>query len=156
MRSGVRGDYQLLTLLTGLRKMDAATIRWDHIDLEEGTLRRPNPKGGEDRAFTIPLSSECVRLLERRRRENRGLFLDGDGGWVFPTYAVKEKDCYHCAELGVGKRHKPGSVIHLVEGKQQHVLKKNEAPVNVIPTPHRLRDTYTTALVEVGGVSPCS
>ena len=25
---------------------------------------------------------------------------------------------------------------------------------NVIPTPHRLRDTYTTALVEVGGISP--
>lgn len=26
--------------------------------------------------------------------------------------------------------------------------------MNIIPTPHRLRDTYTTALVEVGGISP--
>lgn len=153
-RSGVRGDYQLLTLLTGLRKMDAATIRWEHIDLEEGTLRRPNPKGGEERAFTIPLSSECLKLLERRRRQNRELFLDGDGGWVFPTRAIKALPCHHCAELGVAKEHAAGAVVHLVEGKQQHVLEPNKAPVNIIPTPHRLRDTYTTALVEVGGISP--
>lgn len=153
-RSGVRGDYNLLILLTGLRKMDAATVRWDHVDLDAGTLRRPNPKGGKERAFTIPLSGECVRILERRRLENRQLFPDGDGGWVFPTRALKEKDCYLCAELGQPKRHAAGGVVHLIEGKQQHVLKKNQPPKNIIPTPHRLRDTYTTALVEVGGISP--
>ena len=153
-RSGVRGDYHLLTLLTGLRKMDAATVRWEHLDLDEGTLRRPNPKGGEDRAFTIPISSECVRLFERRRRENRELFPDGDGGWVFPTRAIKDKPCYLCAELGIGEKHEPGAVVHLVEGKEQHVDQRTGKPVNVIPTPHRLRDTYTTALVEVGGISP--
>lgn len=153
-RAGVRGDYHLLTLLTGLRKMDAATIRWEHLDLEAGTLRRPNPKGGEERAFTIPLSSECVRLFKRRQRENRGLFPDGDGGWVFPTTAIKDKPCYLCAELGIAERHEPGAVVHLVEGKEQHVNKETHKAENVIPTPHRLRDTYTTALVEVGGISP--
>jgi integrase len=153
-RSGVRGDYNLIILLTGLRKMDAATIRWKELDLDAGTLRRPNPKGGKERAFTIPLSSECIRIFERRRRENRGLFPDGDGGWVFPTRAIKAKECYLCAELGLQKTHTAGGVIHLIEGKQQHVLEENEAPVNIIPTPHRLRDTYTTALVEVGGISP--
>lgn len=153
-RPGVRGDYHLLTLLTGLRKMDAATVRWEHLDLEEGTLRRPNPKGGEDRAFTIPISNECVRLFERRRRENRDVFPDGDGGWVFPTRAIKDKACYLCAELGIGEKHEPGAVVHLIEGKEQHVNKKTGKAENVIPTPHRLRDTYTTALVEVGGISP--
>jgi integrase len=153
-RTGVRGDYNLIILLTGLRKMDAATIRWEHLDLEEGTLRRPNPKGGKDRAFTIPISTECVRIFVRRRLENRALFADEDGGWVFPTRALKNKDCYLCAELGLPKRHDAGGIVHLIEGKQQHVLKKNAAPVNIIPTPHRLRDTYTTALVEVGGISP--
>ena len=153
-RSGVRGDYNLIVLLTGLRKMDAATIRWEHLDLEEGTLRRPNPKGGTERAFTIPVSSECLRIFERRRRENRTAFLDGDGGWVFPTRALKAKECYLCTELGLPKEHVAGGVVHLIEGKQQHVLVPNKAPVNIIPTPHRLRDTYTTALVEVGGISP--
>lgn len=165
-RSGIRGDYHLLTLLTGLRKMDAATIRWEHLDLEEGTLRRPNPKGGAERAFTIPLSTECVRLFERRRRQNQEIFGAGnDGGWVFPTRAIKDKPCYLCNELGIGERHTPGAVVHLVEGKEQHVVhlvdgkmqridEEEGKPVNIIPTPHRLRDTYTTALVEVGGISP--
>jgi integrase len=153
-RPGIRGDYHLLTLLTGLRKMDAATVRWDHLDLEEGTLRRPNPKGGADRAFTIPISNECVKLFERRRRQNLEVFPDGDGGWVFPTRAIKDKPCYLCAELGIGERHAPGAVVHLVEGKEQHVDKDEGKAVNIIPTPHRLRDTYTTALVEVGGISP--
>jgi integrase len=153
-RPGVRGDYHLLTLLTGLRKMDAATVRWEHLDLDAGTLRRPNPKGGADRAFTIPISSECVQLFERRRRENNDLFPDGDGGWVFPTRALKDKPCYLCAELSIGERHQPGAVVHLVEGKEQHVDKVKKKAINIIPTPHRLRDTYTTALVEVGGISP--
>ena len=156
-RSGVRGDYQLTTLLTGLRKMDAATIRWEHLNLEARTLRRPNPKGGEDRAFTLPISSECVKIFERRRRENLEMFPDGDGGWVFPTWAIKNKPCYLCKELGLGDRHTAGGIVHLVEGKQQHVQEeagKEKKAVNIIPTPHRLRDTYTTALVEVGGISP--
>ncbi|HEU0029879.1 MAG TPA: integrase family protein [Kofleriaceae bacterium] len=153
-RPGIRGDYHLLTLLTGLRKMDAATVRWEHLDLEEGTLRRPNPKGGADRAFTIPISNECVKMFERRRRQNAEIFPDGDGGWVFPTRAIKDKPCYLCNELGIGERHAPGAVVHLVEGKEQHVDKKEGKAVNIIPTPHRLRDTYTTALVEVGGISP--
>lgn len=153
-RPGVRGDYHMLTLLTGLRKMDAATVRWEHLDLEEGTLLRPNPKGGAERAFTIPISSECVKLFERRQRQNKELFPEGDGGWVFPTRAIKDKPCYLCAELGIAERHVPGAVVHLVEGKEQHVDKETGKPVNIIPTPHRLRDTYTTALVEVGGISP--
>jgi hypothetical protein len=72
---------------------------------------------------------------------------------------------YLCDELGIGKRHVPGAVVDLVEGKEQHVVqlvdgemelvdKEEGKAVNIIPTPHRLRDTYTTALVEVGGVSP--
>lgn len=153
-KPGVRGDYHLLTLLTGLRKMDAATVRWEHLDLDEGTLLRPNPKGGEERAFTIPISRECIKMFERRRRENKDLFPDGDGGWVFPTRALKDKPCYLCAELGLGEHHTPGGVVHLVEGKEQHVNKETGKAENVIPTPHRLRDTYTTALAEVGGISP--
>ena len=38
-----RRDYNLLVLLTGLRRRDAATIRWEHLDLEARTLHRPVP-----------------------------------------------------------------------------------------------------------------
>ncbi len=152
-RSGIRGDYQLFMLFTGLRRMDAATVRWDHIDLEAGTLRRPNPKGGKDRAFTIPLSSECVRILARREAENREVYAEGDGGWAFPTRAIKDRKCELCKALGLGE-HKAGGVCHVIEGKQQRYDKELGKAKQILPSPHRLRDTYTTALVEVGLISP--
>lgn len=149
---GVRGDYQLFVLLTGLRRMDAATVRWEHLDKAARTLRRPNPKGGKDRAFLIPLSGVCLDILERRRRENRDLYPQGDGGWVFPTLAIKGKPCALCAALGVGP-HEAGEVIHLVEGKQQRKNATTGKVERILPSPHRLRDTYTTACAEVGGLS---
>jgi integrase len=152
-RPGIRGDYQMFLLLTGLRRMDGATVRWEHVDLDEGKLHRPNPKGGKERAFNIPLSSECVRILERRRSDNRVVFAQGDGGWVFPTRALKEKACALCTALGQ-KAHSAGAVVHLIEGKQQRTDKKSGEVKRILPSPHRLRDTYTSALVEVGGISP--
>ena len=150
-RPGIRGDYQMFLLLTGLRRMDAATVRWEHIDLDEGKLHLPNPKGGKERAFTIPLSTECVRILERRKTENGVSFAEGDSGWLFPTRAIKEKPCTRCAALGQ-PAHGAHAVVHLIEGKQQ---RRTDGEVRrILPSPHRLRDTYTSALVEVGGISP--
>ena len=150
---GVRGDYYLFMLLTGLRRMDAATVRWEHIDEEEAVLVRPNPKGGKERAFKIPLSSECVKLLARRKRDNTNVFPDGDEGWVFPTRSLKEKACPLCAALGL-PGHGKGTVVHLMEGKQQKINAETGEAERILPSPHRLRDTYTSALVEVGGISP--
>ena len=132
----VRRDYNFVLLLTGLRRMDAATIRWEHVDFSARTLRRPNPKGGAARAFTIPLSAACVEILERRKRENYD-----DAGWAFPTDATKAKACDLCEALG-RPSHAPGVRIHLAEAKEDGLV-----------SPHRLRDTYTSALVEVGGIS---
>jgi integrase len=137
--SDVRRDYQLVVLLTGLRRMDAATIRHEHVDLDARTLRRPHPKGGEDRAFTVPLSRACVEIFKRRRAEN-----PDDAGWVFPTFALKSKPCDLCAALGLPP-HEAGSPIHLVEAKEP----AEEDGSCVIVSPHRLRDTYTSALAEL-------
>ena len=134
----VRRDYQLVLLFTGLRRMDAATIRWEHVNFEARTLNRPNPKGGRVRAFTIPMSRACIEILERRRAENRD-----DNGWAFPTDALKGRPCALCTELGQ-PRHRVGARIHLVEAKEA---------ADEIVSPHRLRDTYTSALAEVGGIS---
>jgi integrase len=150
---GVRGDYYMFMLLTGLRRMDAATVRWEHIDEDAAVLVRPNPKGGKERAFKIPLSSECLKLLARRKADNRNVFADGDGGWVFPTRSLKAKECALCAALG-RPGHDKAAVVHLIEGKQQRINSKTGEAERILPSPHRLRDTYTSALVEVGGISP--
>ena len=152
-RPGMRGDYQLFMLFTGLRRMDSATVRWEHLDLEKSLLHRPNPKGGRERAFTIPLSSECVTILERRRHENRQGFEEGDRGWVFPSRAITSKPCALCAALGQ-PAHVAGAVMHVAEGKVQRLNKVSGKMEQIVPSPHRLRDTYTSALVEVGGISP--
>lgn len=133
--------------------MDAATVRWEHIDQDEAVLVPPNPKAGKERAFKIPLSSECLELLARRRTDNRNVFPDGDAGWVFPTRSIKAKACALCDALGM-PAHDKGTVVHVIEGKQQKYNPETEEIERILPSPHRLRDTYTSALVEVGGISP--
>jgi integrase len=98
------------------------------------------------------LSKACVDILERRRRENALAFPDGDSGWVFPTRAIKDKPCILCKALGLSE-HTAASVIHLVEGKQQKIDPGTGKVTRILPSPHRLRDTYTTACVVVGGLS---
>lgn len=44
--------------------------------------------------------------------------------------------------------------MHLIEGKQQKLNPETGEAERILPSPHRLRDTYTSALVEVGGISP--
>lgn len=147
----LRRDYFLVLILTGLRRMDAATIRWEHVDFAARTLRRPNPKGGADRAFTVPISDAVVRILEGRKRTNA--MGANDRGWAFPGTSIKSKSCDLCAELGQ-PAHRAGEVTHLSEGKQYRVDKTGEVArmVSILPSPHRLRDTYTTALAEAGAI----
>ena len=125
VRNSVRRDYQLFVLFTGLRRRDATTIRWEDIDMADWSLHRPNPKGGRDRAFTLPLPDVCADILMRRVMENQRMFGD-TCQWVFPT------------------RSNSGEIIPLQEPKEQR---------RDMPSPHRLRDTYTTA-ANSAGLSP--
>jgi integrase len=127
----IRRDYNLVVILTGLRRMDAATIRREHVNVKERTLYRPSPKGGKDRAFTIPISRACVDVFKRRLRNNIA-----DAGWIFPTDSLKARACVQCAALELPD-HEAGGRTHITEPKEDDP---------VIVSPHRLRDTYTTAL----------
>ncbi|MCW5803459.1 MAG: integrase family protein [Deltaproteobacteria bacterium] len=163
--SGVRRDYNLVVLLTGLRRSDAASLRWEHInttdepmptrvwhavkrawqeiELPPRTMLRPSPKGGAARSFKVPLSSALVEILDGRRRSNAQLH-DDDRGWVFPSIALKsdsskKEPCYSCADLGMPP-HEKGAIVHIAEPKEDS---------EVLVSPHRLRDTYTTALAQL-------
>lgn len=134
----VRRDLQYFVLFTGLRREDACTVRWEHVNLTDepivlgkvevppGCIHRPKPKGGVDRAFTVPLSTPALEILKRRRRENVQLVPD-DGGWAFPT------------------RNMRGEVTCVQEMKEKPI-----EPFGKIPSPHRLRDTFVTAASEAG------
>lgn len=50
--------------------------------------------------------------------------------------------------------HGKGSVVHVIEGKQQRINAETGDAERILPSPHRLRDTHSSALIEVGGISP--
>ena len=134
--SPMRRDFQLLVLFTGLRSLDARHIRWDEIDFNAATLRRPSPKGGQDKAFTLPLPPIMLRLLADRRQAN-GPLLDpygGDHGWVFPSLS----------------RTKPHKVQPLAQPKELRAMVKGQPRAQVLPGPHVLRRTYISIGTEIG------
>jgi len=122
----IRRDYLHVCLFTGLRSEDCATIRWENIDFDQAILKRPCPKGGEERAFEVPLSAYTMEILRRRQAENVGR----DKGFAFVTIFRDPKGAItKIMPLGTSAR-------RWGRGKSQ--------------SPHRLRDTYTTACNEAG------
>lgn len=127
IRNSVRCDWYWFVLLTALRSLDARTLRWDEVNLTDKqawyvnaqgervslpakSMHRPCPKGGERKAFTVPLSGPALEILKRRKAENPELFGD-DQGWVFPT------------------RDKDGRVVHLSEPKQQDYMRDADGQI---------------------------
>jgi len=61
LQNEVLRDYLLLILLTGLRRQEAATLRWDQVDLIAKTLTVLETKNHE--SHTLPLSNYLYELL---------------------------------------------------------------------------------------------
>jgi integrase len=70
----VRREFHLFMLLSGSRPDALSKARWEHLDLTRRALHVPKPKGGEKRAFNIPLSREMIRCLWRVRRAARQMY----------------------------------------------------------------------------------
>lgn len=119
-RNPVRADLQLFLLFSGLRRTDACTIEVREVSVPLRKVFRPRPKGGEDRAYDMPMSNVLLDILTRRIRDNNQIF-NADCRWVFPAFD------------------KGGRIGFIREPKEEGR-----------PSPHRLRDTYATAAHEAG------
>jgi integrase len=82
------------------------------------------PKGGEDRAYDLPLSDLLKEIIRRRMTDNSTLY-GNSCEWIFPTLDRR------------------GRVGHVTEPKEEGR-----------PLPHRLRDTYATAAHEAHVPAP--
>lgn len=80
----VRREFHLFTLLSGSRPGALICAKWEDLDVKERKLHIPKPKGGEDRAFDIPLSRAMLRSLWRVRKAGRMLHPDQAAYWIFP------------------------------------------------------------------------
>ncbi len=132
----VRRDLQTFLLFTGLRSADARSVRWADVDLKARALHRPAPKGGEAKAFTLPLCQTIVKLLKRRQKENAEAFklYGGDHGLVFPSLS----------------RNAPYRVIPVAEPKERRWDENREHREQFLPGPHVLRRTYISVGREIG------
>jgi integrase len=70
-------DYVLLSLLSGARRSNVQSMRWDEIAWTEATWTIPAAKAKEDEDINVALSPVAMRLLEKRKDVSTS-------EWVFP------------------------------------------------------------------------
>ncbi|TPG15179.1 integrase [Sphingomonas koreensis] len=85
LTNGIRREFHLFTLLSGSRPDALSQARWDDLDVKRRALRIREPKGGPDRAFSIPLSREMLRSLVRARKAGRIAAPRQAGEFIFPS-----------------------------------------------------------------------
>ena len=124
----VRRDLLRFMLFSGLRRRSASEVRVSDVDFEGATLLVRRPKGGEERAFVLPLSDHLVALLKQRCEDNAALAAQGmvpsDSPYVFPA-----------------------------SSKSGHVEEPREPIAGFDYSPHSLRRTFIT-IAESLDISP--
>jgi len=58
-------DYLLLILFTGLRRQEAAKLKWDNVDLQARTITINNTKNNQQ--HVLPITNFLFDLLKRRQ-----------------------------------------------------------------------------------------
>jgi integrase len=83
-------DYLLVLILTGLRKNEAAKLRWTDIDFDCKTLtiRAENTKNRNE--YSLPMSEFLVSIMRRRKLDPRR------SDFVFPGREGHLVDPCHC------------------------------------------------------------
>jgi integrase len=72
-------DLVLLSLLTGARKSDIFSMRWENLYLDDNRWQVPKPKNRKP--YQVALMPEAVDLLRKRLGRRRD-----DNPWVFPSH----------------------------------------------------------------------
>jgi integrase len=106
----IRREMHLFMLLSGLRRTDVLTARPEYLNDQRPSLRLPSPKGGEDRAFELPLSRPMLECLLRARELGQTFFPEDSKEWLFPAAGghigeVKEEGRQKLSHTGHALRH---------------------------------------------------
>jgi integrase len=81
----IRREFHWFLLLSGSRPDALKRARIEHVDFRSRILHIPKPKGGEIRAFDIPLSRTMIRCLVRVLQLGRVLHPVQAQEWLFPA-----------------------------------------------------------------------
>jgi integrase len=75
-------DFVLLSLLTGARRRNVQSMRWDEIDWARATWVIPSQKAKEGEAIQVVLSDQALDVLRSRRPDEDD---ETQSEWVFPS-----------------------------------------------------------------------
>ena len=81
----IRRELHLFLLLSGSRPEVIKRSKPEHLNLRARQLYIPEPKGGADKAFCIPLSREMIRCLLRAIVAGRQMHPEQAPNWLFPA-----------------------------------------------------------------------
>jgi hypothetical protein len=123
--SPVFRELNLFYLLTSLRRETVETLRWTQVNLNGRYIEIPKPKGGEDRAFRMPLSRAMIRCLWRARRAGRMLHEVNSKTWVFPSATSRSGHIEESKSVSRWKRKDGSVVIHKRVDKSPHALRSS-------------------------------
>jgi integrase len=85
LQNPIMREFHWLSLLTGLRRNDVATLKWADTSVLERSLTLREPKGGKKRRFKVPLSPAMLRCLCRARIAGHVMHDRQSREWVFPA-----------------------------------------------------------------------
>lgn len=87
LQNPIRREFHLLSLLSGCRPTALKGAMIANLDLSRRLLHIPRPKGGEEKAFDIPLSRRMLESILRLRRLAPILYPEAAKIWLFPSEA---------------------------------------------------------------------
>jgi len=79
LQNDVARDYLTLLLFTGMRRGEAASLRWSDVDLIEKVIRIPSERTKGGRGLALPMSDVIYDMLGARHE------IGNLGGFVFPA-----------------------------------------------------------------------
>jgi integrase len=71
----VARDYLLLLLFTGMRRREAAGLRWQDVDIAHRVIRLPAAKTKSRRKLDLPMSDVVLGIFMERQRPGRDKFV---------------------------------------------------------------------------------
>src|SRR4051812_16965952 len=116
----VARDYLLLLLFTGLRRREAAALKWEHVDFAHRVIRLPAANTKAGRKLDLPMTDVVHDLLQARQAVGR------DGPSVFPAESKSghiEEPAFPLKQIAAGDRHSrlgPRPAAHVRDNGREH------------------------------------